>query len=231
VGLLQIFYAPEKVFAENAKQGKWILPFFAAMGMAVLIQFVLVNMIGMGTLTRIGMEMNPLASQMSQAQIDAAVAAADTPVRKALQYGMGAIGMGFQVLLVAAVLLGLMYMADAATSYKKVITVCAYSFFATTFAGAVLTAIILASMPDYSGLELANLVKLNPTVFLDKSTAPKALYSFAASMDLMSFWGIFLIGLGLSHTVPKMKLSKGIMIVVIPWAVYVVGKSAIAAMF
>jgi hypothetical protein len=231
VGLLRIFYAPEKVFAEDAKLGKWILPFFAALLVAVLMQAIMINMIGMENLTRIGIEMNPMASQMTQEQIDAAIQAANAPWRKALQYGMGAIGMGFSLLLVSAVLLGLMHMADAATSFKKVLTVCAYSFFATAFAGAVLTAIILAGMPDYSGLELTNLVKLNPTIFLDKSTAPKALYSFATSMDLMSFWAIFLMGLGLSHTVPKMKLSKGIIIVVIPWAVYVLGKSAIAAMF
>jgi|YelNatPaOPRAMG01_1025707.scaffolds.fasta_scaffold128673_2 hypothetical protein len=231
MGLLTVFYAPEKLFGDVSRQGKWLAPFVAVMLVAVLIQVMMVNMIGMETLTRIGIEMNPLASQIPPDKIEEQVRAANTPVRKAIQYGMGGIGMAFSILLISGVLLGLMHMSDAATSYKKVITVCSYSFFATALAGGVLTAIILASMPDYSGLDLGNLLKLNPTVFLDKSTAPKALYSLATSLDLMSFWTIFLMGLGLSKTVPKMKLSKGIMIVVIPWALYVLGKTAISAMF
>lgn len=231
MGLLTIFFAPEKLFAEPAKQGKWLLPFVAAMLVAVLMQVMMVNMIGMEQLTRLGMEMSPFASQIPPDQVEKSIAAANTPLRKGFQYGMGGIGMAFWVVLVSAILLGLMSMTDAGASFKKVLTVCAYAFFATSFAGAVLTAIILASMPDYSGLDLSNLLKLNPTVFLDKAMAPKALYSFATSMDLMSFWSIFLIGLGLSKLAPKMKLSKGLTIVIIPWAVYVLGKTAISAMF
>jgi hypothetical protein len=231
VGLLTVFYAPEKLFADVTKQGKWLLPFVALLLVVVLMQFMMSNMIGAETLARLQVAANPFASQMSPEQIEAQVRAAGSPVAKALRYGGAGIGVTLAVLLISAVLLGLMHMADAATTFKKVITVCCYSMFATALAGAVLTAIILASMPDYSGLDITNIVKLNATVFLDKSTAPKALYSFAGSIDLMSFWGIFLMGLGLSKTVPKMKLSKGIVIVVIPWAVYVLGKTAISAMF
>jgi len=231
VGLLTIFYAPEKLFAEVAKQGKWVLPFVAAMLVAVLMQVMMVNMIGMETLTRIGIEMNPLASQIPPDRLEAQIQAADTPARKAIQYGMGGVGMAFALLVVSGILLGMMHVADAATTYGKVITVCSYAFFATGLAGGVLSAIILATLPDYGGLELSNLLKLNPTVFLDKATAPKALYSFATSIDLMSFWAIFLIALGLLKAVPGTKLSKALTLVVIPWAVYVLGKTAFAAMF
>jgi hypothetical protein len=42
---------------------------------------------------------------------------------------------------------------------------------------------------------------------------------------------IFLLGLGLSKISNRMSIAKGLVIVLIPWAVYVLGKAGIATLF
>jgi hypothetical protein len=72
----------------------------------------------------------------------------------------------------------------------------------------------------------------NPGAFMDPKTSSKFLYSVATSLDLFSFWIMILIATGLKAASGK-KLSFGgaFFAVALPWAVYVLGKSAFAGIF
>lgn len=232
MGLLTVFYAPEKLFAEVGKTKGWLLPFVAAVLLVAVMTGLTVNMIDMGAVTRTQIESNSfLASRMTQAQIDQAVANADTPAAKIRSIIFGTVGAAIVTLILAGILFGLAQITDAGAGFKNVLAVVAYSGFAYGLVSGLGGIIALKMMGDTSGVDVYNLIKLNPTLFMDKTTASKMLYSLASSLDLLSFWRIFLLGLGLSKISLKMTLGKGLMIAIIPWVVYVLGKMGLAAIF
>jgi hypothetical protein len=232
LGLLTVFYAPEKLFAEVGETGKWVLPFVASLLIAALISIATTNMIDMSAYVRAELESNRLASQyLTQQQIDQAARDAASPGAKMRGYIMAPVITGVVLLIMAGVLLGLSMIVDAGTSFKKVLSVCAYSGFAYSVVGGLGGIVALKMMGDTSTADLYNLVKLNPTLFMDQATASKPLYSLASSLDLLSFWRIFLIGLGLSKVSKKLSLGKGLGLAIVPWAAYVLGKMGWAAIF
>ncbi len=233
MGLLRVFYAPEKVFAELPQDRAWVVPVVAVLILALLSSTAVINLVGMETITRMQIESNPrMAEQLGPQKIDdmAREAGAST-VRKVLAYAAGVVFTGVIVLIIAGVLLGLMHIADVPARFGRVLAVCSYSYFAYALVTGVMSVAILAATSDYTGMDLQALVRLNPTLFLDKTTTNKALYSVLNSLDLLTFWAIFLIALGLSKIGPKLRLGKAIALVIAPWAVFVIGKAGLAMVF
>lgn len=233
--LIRVFYEPEKVFAEikDAQKGVWMLPLIATLLISFLTTFTFLSMIGLETITRNQLEASPRVTQsLGQERIDqmAREAGAST-ARKVVTYATAVAASAISMLLVAAILFGLAQMMDAGTTYGKVLAVCCYSFFAYGLVTGIMSIAIIAATSDYSGLDLGSLIKTNPAIFLDKSTTSRPLYSLLSSLDLLSFWLIFLLGLGLSKVGPKLKLSRALTLVIIPWVVWVLGRAGLAALF
>jgi hypothetical protein len=118
---------------------------------------------------------------------------------------------------------------SAPVKFKQVRAVMAYSGL-VGIVSAVLTIIVmfLKNPDDYN---MNNPLVFNPGAFMDP-TGPKFMYSVMSSLDLFSFWSIFLIATGLKAAAGK-RLSFGgaLFAVVLPWAVYVLIKSAVAGAF
>jgi hypothetical protein len=72
----------------------------------------------------------------------------------------------------------------------------------------------------------------NPGAFMDPEHGSKFVYSLASSIDLISFWTMFLMATGVKAAAGK-KLSFGgaFFVVFLPWAAYVLIKSALAGAF
>ncbi|MGA2325909.1 MAG: YIP1 family protein [Bryobacteraceae bacterium] len=232
LGLLTVFYEPEKLFEEVGKNGKWLLPLLAALLTAVAITALTVYTIDMSPAVRTELESSPrIVQALGQEKIDEIVSNANSPRQKLMSCGGALVMSGLAVLVVAGVLFGLAQITDAGTSFKNVLAVSAYSSFAYGLVVGLGGWIVLMRLGDTSGVDMRNLVNLNPTLFLDRASTSKALYSLASSLDLLSFWRVFLLGLGLSKITPKMSLAKGLTLVILPWAVYVLLKVGWAAIF
>jgi hypothetical protein len=232
VGLLEVFYAPEKIFAEVGKTASWRLPFIAGIVLTLIITFANSGVIDQGTILRNQLEANPrIAEQLGQERIDQMVRDANSPSAKIRTYVLAPIAAGVVTLILAGIFFGLAQVASAGTTFKKVLGITAYSSWAHGLVAGIGGWVVLRMMDDPSGAEMSNLIKLNPTLFMDKAESSKALYSIASSLDLVSFWMIFLLGLGISKVSNRMSLGKGLIIVLIPWAIYVLGKAGFATLF
>ena len=71
----------------------------------------------------------------------------------------------------------------------------------------------------------------NPGAFMDPQTSPKFVYSLASSLDLFTIWILLLVATGLKAAAGK-KLSFGgaLFAVMLPWAVIILGKAALAGL-
>ena len=74
-----------------------------------------------------------------------------------------------------------------------------------------------------------SVVQASVAALLDKATTSAPLYALAESLDLFSFWLIALLSIGFGAVIRK-PASSAAWAIVILWAVYVVGKVALAAL-
>ncbi|MGE5567880.1 MAG: YIP1 family protein [Rhodospirillales bacterium] len=230
--LFQVFYAPEELFAGVGKTASWRLPFIAYILVTLVITFANTSLVDQGSVLRAQLEPSPrIAEQLGQERIDQMAREANAPAARIRTCIIAPISSAVVALIVAGVFFGLAQITSAGTTYKKILGVTAYSLFAYGLVAGAGGLIVLLIMGDPSGAEMTNLIKLNPTLFMDRASTSKALYSIASSLDLLSFWMIFLLGLGISKVSAGMSLTKGLIIVIIPWIVYVLGKAGVATLF
>lgn len=232
MGLLNVFFSPEKLFAEQAEKPSWVLPLIASVIITAIVVASVGQLFDAGAYVREQIESNAfLAQRLTPEQIEQQVQNATSPAAKVRNAIIAALVTGVGIVVVAGLLFGLAMIADAGTTFKKVLAVAACSSFAYGLVSGLGSVLVLLLMGDTSGADPQNIVKLNPTLFLDPGDTSKALYSIASSLDLLSFWQFFLLGLGLSKVSAKLPLGKALFLVAIPWVVWILVRMGLAMLF
>jgi hypothetical protein len=114
------------------------------------------------------------------------------------------------------------------TSFKKVFAVFAHSFFMYTVITKVLTAAVFFSSSDPSRIDPRNVVASNPG-FLVSSKDHLALEFLLSSFDLVVFYHLFIITLGLSIVTRRISFKSAMWLTIAIYALYVGIEVAIKA--
>jgi hypothetical protein len=224
-----VFFEPKKAFADIAARPRWIVP---------VVLILLVSM----TLTILYTQRGGWRVMMQQRMDDSSRAAQMTPEQREQAIEMGAkyaamsvyftpVIIAVMFLIVAGVLTGITAgILSAPVRFKQVFAIVCYANLPGIISG--LMTIVVLQLKNLADFNLSNPLMFNPGAFMDPKTSSKFLYSLATSLDLFSFWIMLLIATGLKAAAGK-KLSFGgaFFAVALPWAVYVLGKSAFAGMF
>jgi len=114
-------------------------------------------------------------------------------------------------------------------TFGQALTIVAWSFLATALVTTPLTYLTLSLKGDWN-VNPQDALQANLAALLDKETAPKPLYALAGSLDLFSFWVLWLlsVGFGVASRRPTSAAAMGVVGV---WAVYVLGRVGFAAVF
>ena len=73
-------------------------------------------------------------------------------------------------------------------------------------------------------------IQAGASLFFDRATTAKPLYSLMSSLDLFSFWVLWLLATGYSVAVRRPLASAAVGVIGV-WAIYVLGKVALSAFF
>jgi hypothetical protein len=114
-------------------------------------------------------------------------------------------------------------------TFRQSLTIVCWGSFVVTLVSFPLMLLTLALKGDWN-IPLANALNANLTLALNKDATSKFLYSLASSLDLFSFWMIFLYATGFA-VAAKRTLSWALLGITIPWAVYVLIKSGVMSRF
>jgi hypothetical protein len=114
-------------------------------------------------------------------------------------------------------------------SFGQSLGVVAWSFLVTSLVSVPLLLLIYVLKGDWN-LSPDLVLQANLSMFFDKATAAKALYALAKSLDLFTFWTMFLLAAGFGAA-SKRSAAGAAMGVVVPWAVIVLIKVAWAMVF
>jgi hypothetical protein len=225
-----VFFEPAKTFEDIASRPGWIVPLLLIIGVTVLYMALFAQHVGWERMMRQQFESSPRVAQLTpeQREQQIAVAARFAPIGG---FAGAVVGIPVTYLLESAILLGIAAgMLSAPVKFKQVFAVICYTGLTTLIQVPIMIAVMFLKNPD--DYNMRNPLMFNPGALMDPSSGSKFLYSLASSLDLFSFWMIFLAATGLKAAGGK-KLSFGgaLMAVIVPWAIWVLGKASLAGVF
>jgi hypothetical protein len=222
--LIGVIFQPQAAFRSLGKKPNWLLPLVACLILVLLSTVLIINRMGVSNLMRSAMQGNPQAEEMAQKVEESSFA-------KTMIYVSPLIQTPVVLVVVAGVFLLVFMLAGVETNFKTTFSVAAYSFFAYSVVATLLSLVTVYAAKDFANLDLRNLIATNVGFFLDPAETSKFLYNVTSSLDVLSFWLIYLLALGFAETSPKTRIQKTLPLVIMVWAIYVLGKAAFSGMF
>jgi hypothetical protein len=223
-----VFFEPGKTFEDIGKRPAWFLPLLIIVLSTITFTTVLGQHIGWDHIVRQQVENSSRAAQLSAEQREQQIAVG---ARMAPIFGFSTvIIIPLSYVIMSGILLAMTAMMSGGLKFKQVFAVVCHSGLpGVLFAILGIVVMFLKKPEDFN---INNPLMFNAGAFMDPQSASKFVYSLATSMDLFSFWMIFLIATGLKASAGK-RLSFGgaLTAVVVPWAIYVFCKSALAGVF
>ncbi|HEX3747387.1 MAG TPA: Yip1 family protein [Bryobacteraceae bacterium] len=228
--IVGVFFEPSKTFRDIAQRPSWLLPMILVIIAVMGVTTAMGQHIGWDRLLRHQMETNSRFQQMSadQREQNLAMQMKFAPVGG---YVGALIGVPLYDLVVAAVLLGIAGgMMGGGMRFKQVFAAVCWSGMPGLISAILTVVVIFLKNPD--DFNMQNPIAFNLGAFLDTNTSSKFVYSLATSIDLFVFWTILLMATGLKAAAgKKLSFTGALVAVMLPWAVVVLGKSALAGMF
>ena len=115
------------------------------------------------------------------------------------------------------------------TTFRQGLTIVTSSFAAIALVTTPLLLAVFALKGDWN-INPQEAIQANLTLLFDKESLAKPLWSLAGSLDVFSFWGIFLLAAGYGAAA-KRGAGWAAAGVVVPWVLYVLAKAGLAAIF
>jgi hypothetical protein len=228
--IVGVFFEPTKTFKDIAERPTWIVPMILVILAVIGVTTVMSQRIGWDRILRHQMETSSRAQQMSAEQREQQLAISEKFASVGAYVG-ALIGVPVADLIIAAVLLGIAGgLMGGGMRFKQVFAVVCYSGLPGIVSAILTVVVIFLKNPD--DFNVQNPLAFNLGAFMDPNTASKFVYSLATSLDLLVFWMILLIATGLKAAAgKKLTFTGALMAVLLPWAVWVLGKAAVAGAF
>jgi hypothetical protein len=228
--LVGVFFEPGKTFADIAQRPSWIIPMLLVILAAIGTSTAIARRIGWERIFRHQNETNSRMQQMSPEQREQTLAV-QMKVASVGAYVGAIIAVPVVDVIMAAVLLGIAGgIMSGGMRFKQVFAVVCYSGLPAVITAILTVVVVFLKNPDDYNFQ--NPLAFNVGAFLDPNTTSKFLYSLAGSLDLFVLWTILLMATGLKAAAGrKLTFGGALAAVLVPWAVVVLGKAALAGAF
>lgn len=222
-----VFFDPKKAFADIAARPAWIVPIILMIVIGVVATYLIGSHIGWERAMRPMLESSKRMQQMDPQQREIVL---QQQIKFAPIFGYLAtiLGVPIMALVIAAVVLLMSKMGGASLKFKQMFAITSYAMLPRAIAGILLMIVIFLKNPDEFNLQ--NPLAFNLAAFLDPS-GNKFLYSLGTSFDLFAIWVLVLIAVGLSVASRNISFGKGLVLVAIPWLIWIFASSAVAGAF
>lgn len=227
--LAGVLVAPTEAYASIAERPRWEAPLLLAIFLSAAFtavwtakadpeQFMRAQMEESGAMERIPAEKRADVIH-GQARIFKALALAGPVLFAPLMYAA----------IAGLFLFVFRFFYGAELSYPQSLGVVAWTFAAYALVTTPLILLVMSLRGEWS-VDPQSAIQANLAAVLDRSSTPKPLYAMATSLDLFSLWVLFLLSTGYAAAA-KVRRGAAAWGVVVPWAVFVLGKAALAALF
>jgi hypothetical protein len=188
--LVGVLMGSKQSFRDIAEAPSWLFPMIGSIGFGLLFAVVVYHSIDMEAFVRSQLSYQP--EEVIQAHLEAMET---NPVGHQISLYFGfVVGPPLEVLLCSLVFLGLLTLAHGETTFKKVFAVLSHTFFAQTFVTCAVTIAVLSIVGDAGAWN----PELTSLAFLVPEKGSKLLTALAAQLDVVTFYHLYLMSLGLT---------------------------------
>lgn len=227
--LVSVYFDPRKVFDDLNRRASWIGLFVIVSLLASATSYALMSRVPPETLLRKGMEMNPFTRNMSQEQKDTIIAqqlsSAAGSWRKYLQVLFAPVGVLIGYLICTGALVLVLVLMGAPLTFKKSLAVTVWGLGPPSILLLILgTVFLYVKDPETVEIVVQNNVVSNLGLLVSDEEHP-VLSSLLSSIDVFSFWSIYLLGVGFTAVSDrKLTMGQALTGVLICWGLWVLLK-------
>jgi hypothetical protein len=218
------FFSPTPTFQSIAAKPGFLLPLIIWTAVSILIGITLQPRVDYDKLVRSAIEKQ--GRTLPEDQMQAAVER-QKKISGVITMVFSAIGPLLAALLVTLVYWGAFKAFGWDFTFKQGLGVTTHGFLPNVLSAAIL-AVVLRGKEMVDPRNLGDLVRSNLGFMVDPQSQP-VVHSLAQSIDLFSFWVMFLLVIGYSAAARSNKKGTAWGIVIAVWAVFVLGKAGLAA--
>ncbi len=224
--VIGVFVTPLETFADIARRPAFIAPVILLMLSSFAVTYTISKRIGVEAIVEREFANNPRLADMPSERREQAMATATTFARYAM-FASPIIFLPLSILIISGVLLAMgNFVMGGEAEYKQMLAVTAYGMLPGVLYA--LLAIVLVFIKNPADFDVQNMAATNLALLFD-AAEHRVLHRLGASLDLFSFWQIFLLGTGVAAAT-RISRAKGIIAVAIPWALWVLGAAGLAAL-
>jgi hypothetical protein len=229
--LTNVFLEPKAAFADIAERPRPWVPIVLLVVLSVAFTASFAQRVGWGRFMEQQAERTPQVQNMTAEQRARATEtyAKMGGVMDKVMPALPVVMVPAMMLIVAGIFtLVFRTMMASDITFKQLFGITAYASLPDLLMSAAAIAVLFLKNPNEFNME--NPVAFNLGAFLDPLTTGKAVMSLATSIDLFTFWKLALLAVGISVAARKMTFGKALAGVTIPWVIWVVCKTGLAAL-
>jgi hypothetical protein len=225
--LVDVYFSPGQAFVAITRRPRFWLPFLAYLALIAAFTAVWFHQVDPAQFLKNQLEQSGKWERIPPESRDSVMA---MPVRlfPLITWAGTLVGGPLSILLVALVLLLVFRtLYGGEVTFAQSIAVVSYSFLATHLLSGPLNLLVMGLKGDWN-VNPQEALQANPTLLLERAAVGRPLYALAGSLDLFSFWLIFLLAVGFA-VASRRGVTKAVWGVVVPWALLVLVKVVLAA--
>jgi hypothetical protein len=227
--LIDVFVSPAAAFAAIVQRPAVWAPLAAFVAAGALFNAVWLSQMDPREFARVQVDESPLAARLSPEDRAAGIEQ-QTRVFPFTAWLGPLVFSPLAVVLVALVYLFVFrFFYGGEVTFKQSMAIVAWTFLAGVVLTTPLVLLVLHLKEDWN-VDPHTALQANLTLLLDKASVPRAVYSIAESLNLFSAWMLSLLCVGYGAATGR-RAGQAVLGVLVPWAVYVLGKAALASVF
>jgi hypothetical protein len=224
-----MFFSPREEFASILPRAAFWMPLVCWMALGLLFTTVWTQKVDVREFIRGQIEQSGRADKIPPGQMES-VLDTQSKIFKPIAWGSAVLAPPILVLVVGGLYLFVFrFFYGGEVTLGQSMSVVAWSYFTMALETTPLLLLVMSLKGDWN-VNPQEAIQANAAMFFERATTAKPLYALASSLDLFSFWVLWLLssGYGAATRRPTASAAGG---VVALWAIYVLGKAAFAAIF
>ncbi len=226
--LVGIFLDPARTFRKISQQPVWLIPCLGLVLISMGSSYLIVEGIGFENMVRRSIDQGPFSAGMSREEKEEAIEQAlDSSAAKYMTF-IGPVLSPLVLLLAAGILTLVLMILGHSPGFARPFAVTVHAWWAYSVIVHTLGLCVLHLSQDRSMLDPQNLLHSHLGVLVDQVESP-VLFTLAASFDLVTFYNLFLLALGLSVICGRRAgFGTGLGAVIVLWALWGIVKMGFA---
>jgi hypothetical protein len=230
--LVGIYSSPQATFEDINRKGSWLGIFLIMAVLASTMAFLPQYRMDHETYMRKALQMNPMTRKMPEEQVKAIVERPQGSFQRFSGMIFAPLGVLVAYLVCAGALLLVLVLLGGGLTFKKSLAVTIWGMAPPGFVNTILAIIfMMIKDPDTLDIDPSKNVASNLSMLVSQADHP-VLSSLLGSIDVFSFWTIFLLATGFSvASEGRLTRGKAATGVIILWALYIGVKVGMSAVF